>query len=109
MTLTRTTPADPDYQLLVVALDGDLAITDGEDHAFYNQFNGSDDIQHVIVGRQGDTDTPVACGAIKAYDATTMEVKRMYTADAARGRGLAGRVLTALEEWARELGYPSSF
>ena len=103
MKLIRTTPAHPGYRQLVTALDKDLAVTDGEDHAFYDQFNGSEDIQHVIVGTI--TGTPVACGAIKAYDETTAEVKRMYTTDAARGRGLAGEVLTALEDWARELNY----
>ena len=103
MKLIRTTPAHSGYQQLVTALDKDLAVTDGEDHAFYDQFNGSEDIQHVIVGTI--TGTPVACGAIKAYDETTAEVKRMYTTNAARGRGLAGEVLAALEDWARELGY----
>jgi GNAT superfamily N-acetyltransferase len=34
-----------------------------------------------------------------------MEVKRMYTADNHRGKGLATQVLTELENWALELGY----
>ncbi|WP_420458719.1 GNAT family N-acetyltransferase [Neolewinella sp.] len=103
MILSRTTPAHTDYQRLIVALDQDLAVTDGEDHAFYNQFNGSEDIQHVVVGEIDGT--PVACGAIKAYDKTTAEVKRMYTVNGARGKGLAGEVLSALEAWACELSY----
>lgn len=36
-----------------------------------------------------------------------MEVKRMFTAPAARGKGLATIVLTELETWAGELGFKS--
>jgi GNAT superfamily N-acetyltransferase len=34
-----------------------------------------------------------------------MEVKRMFTLPAARGRGVATRVLNELQNWAAELGY----
>ena len=39
------------------------------------------------------------------YDETTAEIRRMYVAPAARGRGLSRLVLAALEDEARELGY----
>jgi GNAT superfamily N-acetyltransferase len=48
---------------------------------------------------------PVACGAIKEFDAETMEVKRMFTADNYRGKGVATQVLAELEKWALELEY----
>ncbi len=99
----RTTPAHPEYQRLIRALDRDLAVTDGEDHAFYSRFNQSDDIHHAVLLLDGET--ALACGGLKAYDDRTMEVKRMYTSDPARGRGLAGQILEALEHWAAELGY----
>ena len=102
MTLLRTTPAHPEYRRLIRLLDRDLAVTDGEDHAFYSQYNQSDNIHHAVLLFEGDT--AVASGALKAFDDRTMEVKRMYTADDARGRGLAGQVLAALEAWAAELG-----
>ena len=104
MKLLRTTPANPDYQRLVVELDAFLAITDGEDHAFYNQYNGSEDIQHVVV-LVDDAGQAIGCGAIKEYTGGTVEVKRMFTKAEARGRGLATVVLHELEAWARELGY----
>ncbi len=50
-------------------------------------------------------DEPVGCGALKRLDATTGEIKRMYTAPAGRRRGVARAVLTRLEEEARRLGY----
>ncbi|MEW1550564.1 GNAT family N-acetyltransferase [Streptomyces tsukubensis] len=49
--------------------------------------------------------TPVACGGLRALDAVTGEVKRMYTTPAARGSGAAAAVLEALESRARDLGW----
>ena len=48
---------------------------------------------------------PVACGALKRLDAETAEIKRIYVALPARGRGVARAMLTALEETARAAGY----
>lgn len=48
---------------------------------------------------------PVACGGIKHNAPDTGEVKRMYVAPEARRRGLARRLLGALEDAARDLGY----
>ena len=48
---------------------------------------------------------PVACGGIARYDEATAEIRRMFVVPAARGRGLARRVLGALEDEARGLGY----
>ena len=47
---------------------------------------------------------PVGCGALRRKDMTTGEIKRMWTAQSARGKGVAGRVLQTLEEIARESG-----
>lgn len=102
MNLLRTTPAHPEYRRLIKALDRDLAVTDGADHAFYDQFNKSDQIRHVVLLLEADE--ALACGALKPFSRTTREIKRMYTTDAARGRGLAGLVLQELETWASELG-----
>ena len=60
-------------------------------------------IKHVVVAYSDGL--PVACGAIKEFDAVTMEVKRMFTDANFRGKGLATLVLTELENWALELGY----
>lgn len=47
---------------------------------------------------------PVGCGAVRRLDDATAEVKRMYVAPSARGRGLSKRILAALEAHARRLG-----
>ena len=47
---------------------------------------------------------PVACGGWRRRDESTAEIKRMYVADSARGRGLARRLLDELEATARAAG-----
>lgn len=101
--IIRTNPANADYQKLVKLLDADLANSDGDEHKFYNQYNGSDLIKHVLVVYVHDI--PVGCGAIKRYAAGTMEVKRMYVKPDYRGRKIATQILTTLEKWAHELKY----
>ena len=46
---------------------------------------------------------PMACAGWRAHG-TDAELKRMYTAPAARGRGLARRMLATIEESARAAG-----
>jgi len=103
MQILRTTSENNDFQNLVKKLDAYLAEIDGEDHAFYDQYNKIDLLKNCIVIFEDDK--PVACGAIKAIDDNTMEVKRMFTIPDYRGKGFAGTVLKELEIWAKELGY----
>lgn len=101
--IKRTDSDNSDFQRLVTALDKDLAIRDGEDHAFFAQFNKIAAIKHVVVAYEaGDA---VGCGAIKEYEENVMEVKRMFVPLEKRGKGIASIVLGELESWAKELGY----
>jgi GNAT superfamily N-acetyltransferase len=50
-------------------------------------------------------DRPVGCGGVKRLDTSSAELKRIYLAAAARGRGVGRRLLEHLEQHARELGY----
>jgi putative acetyltransferase len=99
---TRTDSSDKDFIELVKYLDKELAVRDGNDHAFYDQFNKIDKIKYAIVAFENDK--PVGCGAIKEFVQGIMEVKRMYTLPANRGKGIAARILQELENWASELG-----
>ncbi|WP_167604742.1 GNAT family N-acetyltransferase [Maribellus sediminis] len=101
VSIKRTNSKDKDFVSLVAELNAFLAIMDGREHEFYNQFNQIEDIRHVVVAYVDEK--PVSCGAIKAFDADSMEVKRMFTLEAYRGKGIAGRVLTELETWTQEL------
>ena len=99
----RADSAHHDFRSLVRSLDEYLAEKDGDDHAFYDQYNQPHNIRHVIIAYQNEE--PVACGAIRGISPGVTEVKRMYTKPAFRGRGYAAAVLGELEKWARELGF----
>ena len=101
--IIRTNSEHPDFIELVRALDLDLAERDGQEHAFYGQFNKIDGIKFVVIAY--DDELPVGCGAIKEYAPDTMEVKRMYTAPNHRRQRIAGRVLWELKDWATEMSY----
>ena len=51
-----------------------------------------------------DAGTPVGCGAVRVIDSGVAEIKRMYVLPDLRGRGIARRMLEALEGEARSLG-----
>ena len=57
---------------------------------------------YVIVLEDG---FPVAGGGVRRLGEDVAEVKRMYTLPDARGRGHGRRLLSAMEDAARELGY----
>lgn len=101
--LLRTDSRHDDFVNLVKLLDAELAIRDGEDHAFYDQFNSIEQIRFAVVAFENDK--PKGCGAIKEIEKEAMEVKRMYIMPQSRSRGLASLILQELERWAKELGY----
>ena len=101
--LHRTDARDEAFRSLVQQLDADLDDRYGDQQDFYGQFNALDAIKQVVVAYSGEE--PIACGAIKAFDEQSMEVKRMYVQKSARGQGVATQVLAELETWAKALGY----
>ncbi len=101
--LIRTDSGNTDFQALVRLLDADLRIRDGEEHAFFAQFNKIDKIRYVVMAFEDKV--AVGCGAIKEYSPDEMEVKRMFVSEERRGQGIASKVLEELEKWARELHF----
>ncbi len=104
--LVRTDSDNPDFQALVALLDQDLAVRDGDDHAFYAQLNALARVRHAVVAYLGDE--PVGCGAFKEYAAGVAEIKRVFVLPARRGQGVAGAVLAEVERWAREAAYAAA-
>ncbi len=106
LTLIRTDSDHADFRQLVALLDQDLAVRDGDDHAFYAQFNQVDAIKEVVVAYQRGL--PVACDAIKPFSTTAAEVKRMFVHPDYRKQGIASQIVTELENWAVELGFTTT-
>lgn len=105
MKLIRTNSDNQDFIQLVKMLDEYLAYTDGEDHAFYDQYNKIDMLKHCVV--LYEEENAVGCGAIKPYDENSAELKRMFVIPEFRGKGYASKILSELENWAKELGFQS--
>lgn len=101
--LIRTDSVNKDFIRLIKDLDAYLAVSDGEEHSFYAQFNKLDLIKHVVLASYNEI--IIACGAIKKYDQKTIEIKRMFTSSDYRGKGIAGLILIELENWAKEMGF----
>ncbi|MEZ4926477.1 MAG: GNAT family N-acetyltransferase [Saprospiraceae bacterium] len=101
--LIRTNSKNERFISLVKLLDQELAERDGAEHGFYATYNGIDQIQHVVLVMENDQ--AIACGAFKAFEEDSVEIKRMFVLKEVRGKGVAASVLSSLEEWALELGY----
>jgi len=101
--IVRTFSENKDFVALVKLLDAELAIRDGDDHGFYHQFNGLENIKHVVILYENKH--PIGCGALKKFSNEAVEVKRMYVHPDYRGRSLASQLLKELENWTSELGF----
>lgn len=103
MTIHRTDSNSSDFKTLVKFLDANLAEHNGDDDAFFAQFNKIDMIKNCIVAYIDGT--PAACGAFKELTDDTVEIKRMFTNPEFRKRGLGSSIVKELENWAKDLGY----
>lgn len=101
--IIRTNLENKDFIKLTKELDAYLKITDEDEHDFYNQFNNTDVLKNIVVIY--DDEIAVGCGAIKKFDETSAEVKRMFVSLEKRGSGVAQKILQELEICAKELGY----
>ncbi|MBC8987483.1 GNAT family N-acetyltransferase [Pedobacter sp. N36a] len=101
--LSRTNPDHLDFRKLIALLDENLSENNGEAQSFFNQFNKTDHIKHVLIAYMEGV--AIGCGSIKEYDSGTMEVKRMFVHPEFRNIGIATNILFHLEKWAKEMGY----
>lgn len=99
----RTDNQNKDFIELVAELDKELAVRDGEDAAFYQQYNINKGLDQAVVAYSDNE--PLGSGAFKPYNEDTIEIKRMFVPLSKRGKGVAVHLLKELETWALELGY----
>jgi GNAT superfamily N-acetyltransferase len=105
LTIARTSLADPVARALIARLDAELSARYPEEGATHFRL----DAEEVDPGQGGFLvarldGAPVGCGAVRRLDGDAAEIKRMYTAPEARGRGVARALLAELEAVARGLG-----
>lgn len=101
--IIRTDSDNRDFIELVKHLDAELAERDGNDHSFYAQFNKIDKIKFAVVAYENTK--PLGCGAMKEFAPNAMEIKRMFVYPENRGKGIATKILSELENWATELSF----
>ena len=106
ITIQRTTSDNADFGNLVIQLDAYLRILDGDDHAFYAQFNKTSLLKNAVICYENNI--AVGIGAYKEFEPNVAEIKRMYTIPDYRGKGIAKAILTELEAWAKEENYTTS-
>jgi GNAT superfamily N-acetyltransferase/effector-binding domain-containing protein len=103
VSVLRVTSAHEGFRELVGLLDAEMNALYPRLQAMYDRHNVVDDVQTVVLACvEGQA---VGCGALRAYAAETVEVKRMVVRPDWRGQGIAGRILRELEAWAAELGF----
>jgi GNAT superfamily N-acetyltransferase len=102
--LKRTNSTDPDFRSLITQLDDELNERYGElMQSTYDQHNHIIDIATVVVAYNNDI--PAGCACFKKYDNASAEIKRMFVKNAERGKGIANKILSELELWAKENGF----
>lgn len=69
----------------------------------YSAFNQLDKIQQAIVVYDGNK--PIGGGAIRKYNESDVELKRVFVSPECQGHGVGTKLVLALLEWAKELGY----
>ena len=103
MKLLRTDSSNPDFKALCHQLDKELNKRYGTAQSKYDRHNVIEENRTVMVGYLHDI--PVASGCFKEVGHNTIEIKRMFVTPAQRRRGFSGLILSALEKWAKELGF----
>ncbi len=97
-----TDRTNKDFLALVQMLETELDEINFETHQLSAPFNKVDTLLAVVVIYvEGQ---PVACGGLKQFDETSLEIKRIFVRKGFRKLGLAQKVMAELERIARERG-----
>ncbi len=89
-------PESADFRQLAALLDAYYFTLVGDIQLKYAEPNRPENMNALAVAYEGET--AVACGAWKAVDGETAEIKRIYVLPEYRRRGIAGVMIQALEE-----------
>jgi GNAT superfamily N-acetyltransferase len=104
--IKRTNSTDPDFRQLINQLDAELRSMYNDLMNTYDQLNVIEQIDTVVIAYMDGQ--PAGCGCFKPFDKGAVEIKRMFVHPNARGKGISKLILSELENWAIELGYPAT-
>jgi len=105
VTLTRESLSSPVARHLIAALNAELSALypePGVTHFTLTEADVAPGNGIFLVARVGEE--ALGCGALRKWNDREAELKRMYVAKEARGRGIGRALLEALEGEARRLG-----
>lgn len=95
--------SDPDGAALRAAQRAELDARYGTSTHEYGAAPSAESVSVFLIARDADGNA-VGCGALRPLGGGDIELKRMYVAPAARGRGIATALLHALEDEAAAAG-----
>lgn len=104
--LIRTNSENSDFRKLIAELDNELNARNGDTQFQYDIYNKIPFIETVVIAYSDQK--AVGCCCFKDFDNNTVEVKRMYLDADYRSKGIAGKMLTEIEYWAKEKGFSTS-
>jgi len=95
MRIEFVTPSSGDFRMLAAKLDAYYFTLVGDIQLQYAEPNRPENMTALAVVYDGET--PIACGAWKAVDGDTAEIKRIYVEPEYRRKGVATALIRALE------------
>ncbi len=106
ITVRQESPDQPEVRALIAALDKHLLSTYSPEANHLLDVTALMEPEVTFFVARNAMGVAVGCGAIRLEDGYA-EVKRMYVTPAARGQGIAEKLLSALTDAARALGLPA--
>lgn len=103
MELRFVTAGSQDFRALAAMLDAYYFELVGDIQLRYAEPNRPENMNALVVVY--DDEKPIACGAWKAVDEKTAELKRIFVLPACRRQGVATRMMQQLESHAAYHGY----
>ncbi len=101
--LVRTNSKNSDFRELVSELDNELSIRNGNIQVQYDIYNKIPFIETVVIAYWSKK--AVGCCCFKKFENKTVEIKRMYLDTDYRREGIAQKMLSEIESWAKEKGF----
>jgi putative acetyltransferase len=101
--IKKTTAASPEVNSLSDELHKYLEAIYG--NGIIEDFIDENELMLIFYIAYDEKGTAISCGALKHFDDSTAEIKRMYVKPQFRGRGISKLILKQLESYAEELNY----